>query len=200
MNLLEYIHSKWIYGRRVRVLAEHFARLLPENAKVLDVGCGDGLIARRIAEQRKDLQFTGAEVYIRPTIQIPTVEFDGNSLPFPDHRFDVAMLVDVLHHAIDPTVLLREACRVSRGKVLIKDHLLEGVLAGPILKLMDRTGNGRHGVPIPFNFWQRRQWKDTFVAQRLHIDAWMEQLGLYPKVLGWPFERNLHFITLLSAP
>jgi 2-polyprenyl-3-methyl-5-hydroxy-6-metoxy-1,4-benzoquinol methylase len=46
MPLLDRVHGNLVHGRRVRVLAEWLARLLPQNAKVLDVGCGDGLLAQ----------------------------------------------------------------------------------------------------------------------------------------------------------
>jgi hypothetical protein len=38
--------------------------------------------------------------------------------------------LDVLHHTDDANVLLREARRVTRRDVLIKDHRLNGFLAG----------------------------------------------------------------------
>jgi len=45
MNLLEEIHGSYVHNRRVRVLARELSALLPANGQVLDVGCGDGLLA-----------------------------------------------------------------------------------------------------------------------------------------------------------
>ena len=40
---LSSIHAGYIHRRRVRVLVDHLRALVPENACVLDVDCGDGL-------------------------------------------------------------------------------------------------------------------------------------------------------------
>jgi len=55
---------------------------------------------------------------------------------------------DVLHHTQDPAVLLREAVRVSRSFVLLKDHLDENILDDVTLRLMDWVGNRPHGVVL----------------------------------------------------
>ena len=145
------MHQKFVHSRRVRVLAGHLASLLPKNAKVLDVGCGDGAIDRLILNKRPDVSIEGVDVFVRPQTQIQVRAFDGVSLPFPASSFDAVMFVDVLHHTLDPRVLLREAGRVA-NTILMKDHFRDGFLAGPTLRLMDWVGNAHHGVPLPYNY------------------------------------------------
>jgi hypothetical protein len=41
---------------------------------------------------------------------------------------------------------MREAARVANHSVVIKDHLLEGMFAGPTLHFMDWVGNRGHDV------------------------------------------------------
>src|SRR5205085_9858791 len=130
-----------------------FARLIPQSASTLDVGCGDGQLASEIIRSRPDLSFKGIDVLVRPESAIPVSAFDGAHIPFPDCSFDVVMFSDVLHHTDDPLVLLREAARVARRSIVIKDHLIKGLLARPTLAFMDRVGNRRHGVPLPYNYW-----------------------------------------------
>ena len=113
MNLLERIHEGYVFGRRVRALARHCAAVIPENARVLDVGCGDGLLARLILQQRPDITLTGIDVLVRDRTHIPVTPFDGQVIPFPDDSFDVVVFIDVLHHTDDPMVLLRQAARVA---------------------------------------------------------------------------------------
>ena len=112
-------------------------------------------------------------------------------------EFDVVMLVDVLHHAADPLVVLCEARRTAKQAIVIKDHLCDGWLARPTLSFMDRVGNCRHGVSLPYNYLCLSQWHDAFASLGLCVDAWSTRLDLYP----WPakliFERSLHFITRL---
>ena len=71
---------------------------------------------------------------------------------------DVVLFVDVLHHTVDPMVLLREARRVMRRAIVIKDHSCDDFLAGPTLRFMDRIGNARHGAASPCNYWTSERW------------------------------------------
>ena len=123
MGAVGALHSKLVFKRRTRALADALSQAIPPDARtVLDVGCGDGTIARLIQQRRPDLSILGTDVLARPHTHIPVALFDGQRLPFLDGAFDVVMFVDVLHHTDDPTILLREAKRVSRGSVVLKDH------------------------------------------------------------------------------
>ena len=44
MSIFEHMHGGYIYGRRAHVLSKHLAKLIPQNGRVLDIGCGDGLV------------------------------------------------------------------------------------------------------------------------------------------------------------
>jgi SAM-dependent methyltransferase len=153
------LHEKLVFNRRIRVLAGHLAPLIPPKARVLDIGCGDGSIDRLILEQRPDVSIEGLDVLVRPHTHIPVEPFDGSTIPYPDATFDAVTLVDVLHHTVDPLILLREARRVGK-LILIKDHFREGFLAGLTLRFMDWVGNAHHGVILPYNYWTRKQWAE----------------------------------------
>lgn len=173
-------------------------KTIPSGSTVLDVGSGDGLLASQIIEARPDLQITGIDVLVRPKSHIKIVSFDGNIIPFEDGAFDVVMFNDVLHHTEDPGVLLREAARVARSSVVLKDHLREGLLANPTLRFMDWVGNARHGVALPYNYWTREQWVNAFADLQLSAVLWNEDLRLYPAVADLFFGRSLHFIARLE--
>jgi hypothetical protein len=104
----------------------------------------------------------------------------------------------VLHHAEDAKHLLREAVRVARQGLIIKDHTLSGFLAGPTLRLMDRVGNQRYGVALPYNYWAPKQWMEAFEALGLRVGAWNSDLGLYARPARWLFDRSLHFVARLD--
>lgn len=198
MTAIDYIHGQHVFSRRVRVLSQHLAHALPQGASVLDVGCGDGSIARRILDHRPDLSLEGIDVLIRPETAIPVLPFDGTTIPHPDNSFDAVMFVDVLHHTEDPMVLLKEAVRVARKGILIKDHLREGMLAGPTLRFMDWVGNARHNVVLPYNYWRERQWREAFQTLGLNVQHWQTNLNLYPAWANWCFGRKLHVVTWLE--
>lgn len=196
--MLGLAHDRLVYGRRIRVLARHLAELVPQGARVLDVGAGDGLLARRVLDARPDLTMCGVDVLVRPRTHVPVTPFDGTTLPFPDDAFDAVMMVDVLHHAADPERLLREIRRVARVAVIIKDHLVRGLLAEPTLRLMDWVGNARHGVALPYAYWTPARWREALADAGLRMVERRERLGLYPWPTSLVFERGLHFVALLE--
>lgn len=203
MNLAERVYDRTIgrrvFGRRTEILCEHLEPLLPAGASVLDVGCGNGLVASLLQQRRPDITVSGVDVLVQATTFIPVQPFDGLRLPFADGSFDVVMFVDVLHHADDAMALLREARRVARQAILIKDHPCNGFLADPTLRFMDWVANRRYGIALPYSYWTREQWHDAFAELGLKIEMWETRLGLY-RPLGWLFGRQLHFISKLAVP
>ena len=170
MNVFARLHGRLVFDRRTRILAARLAEMLPPKAHVM----------------------------VRPSARIPVRRFDGKTIPFGDDSFDVVMFVDVLHHTEDPEILLREARRVARQAVVLKDHTLEGVLAGPILRFMDWFGNAPHGVALPYNYWPEQRWHQAFAHNGLRLQVWLAKVGLYPIPASWIFDRSLHFIARLD--
>ncbi|HWY54565.1 MAG TPA: class I SAM-dependent methyltransferase [Terriglobales bacterium] len=195
MSLVDRVHGGYVFKRRIRRLSQLFAELIPPNCTVLDVGCGDGKLASSITQQRPDLRIEGVDVLVREHTWVPVQAFDGISLPYDDHSFEAVMFVDVLHHAPDPVVLLREAVRVTRRWLIIKEHLLKGMAAGARLRFMDYVGNSRFGVALPYNYWPEERWEETRRMLGMKTSSEIKSLGLYP----WPaeliFGANLHFVS-----
>jgi SAM-dependent methyltransferase len=198
MGLTDSIHESYVVRRRMRRLCDHLGRLIPHGSTVLDVGCGDGSIASFLMSRRRDLHINGIDVLIRRDAEIPVGLFNGETIPYEDGSFDVVMFVDVLHHTGEPMILLSEAARVARRAIVIKDHLADGIFAVPTLRFMDRVGNARHGVALPYNYWSRQRWLDAFQRLGLSVGDWLSQLKIYPWPLDWLFGRCLHFATCLN--
>ncbi len=198
MTWAERLHDRYVIKRRASVLSRHLIRILPPDASVLDVGCGDGQVVALIARQRPDLKVRGVDVLVREQTAIPVEPFDGERLPLENRSVDAVMLIDVLHHTDHPEALLKEAVRVARWGVVIKDHLLAGPFARVRLRFMDRVGNRRYGVALPHNYWTRIQWNRVFEALGLDVDHWKQELGLYPWPATLVFDRSLHFIAQVS--
>ena len=200
MSIVGTLHQRGVFGRRVRVLADTLALLVPERAAVLDVGCGDGSLDEALAARRPDLLIEGIDVLVRPDARIPVTRYDGVTIPFADKSFDVVQFVDVLHHTLDPQALLREARRVARRAIVLKDHGCDGILADPTLRFMDWVGNAHHGVGLPYNYWPARRWRDAFDELGLSVEARDECLELYPFPFSLVFGRALHFAARLGLP
>lgn len=98
----------------------------------LDVGCGTGVLAERLAH--RGFRMTGVDpspgmlgVLRRRTSAVAAVEGPGDALPFSEGSFDLVMCVAVMHHVAEPGPVrdtLAEMVRVVRpgGRVLVWDH------------------------------------------------------------------------------
>lgn len=192
------MHGSYVHGPRVRALGSLLCRLLPRDASVLDVGCGDALLAHRIMETRPDVRIRGIDLLVRPRTHIPVVPFDGSRFPQADNSVDVVMFIDVLHHTDDPLVLLREATRVAKRHVVIKDHLRHGWPSAATLRFMDWVGNAHHGVRLPYNYWPAGRWRSAFEELQLTVGTWDTDLRIYPPIARWIFDRSLHFLARLD--
>jgi SAM-dependent methyltransferase len=199
MSLLELLHGGYVHKRRISVLSEFCSSLIPRNGRVLDVGSGDGRLARLVADKRPDISIQGIDVRLRSDAAIPIETFDGNTIPYGKGSFDVVMFIDVLHHTNDPMILLHEAARVARQAILIKDHLLEGAFAYSTLRFMDWVGNVRHGVALPYNYWTPAEWNGAFDRLGLSVSCWQSNLKLYGFPADLIFGRSLHFIAVLRV-
>ena len=191
------VHEKLVFGRRARVLSDWFAEFVPPAARVLDVGCGDGLISSLLRSRRADIDVRGIDVLPRSATHIPVQVFDGTSIPFEDASFEIALFSDVLHNTENPAILLREARRVAK-RVLIKDHYRKGIAAGARLRFMDWVGNARFGVALPYNYWTEKQWNTAWQEVGLQPERLITRLDLYPGYAEWFFGANLHFIAMLG--
>lgn len=193
-----FVHSRGFLRRRVRALSSAIAPLLARSARVLDVGCGDGLLSQELLKLRPDLRVQGVDVLVRDGTPIPVRQFDGQHLPFADRQFDVSMAIDVFHHAAAPEALMAEMKRVSRDVVVIKDHLAHGLPSRVLLRAMDWVGNAPHGVRLPYNYWTETEWRAVWARTGIHPTAMIRRLNLYAFPLSVICDADLHFLATLE--
>ena len=108
------------------------------------------------------------------------------------------MMIDVLHHTERPNLVLKEAARVSKKYVIIKDHILHNHLSLIKLKAMDYVGNKHHGVNLPYNYMKAATWNKIIKQNKLKIVYLKQNLNLYKGILHILFDSNLHFIAVLE--
>jgi SAM-dependent methyltransferase len=138
----------------------------------------------------------GIDIMARPTSHIPVDIFDGQTIPHPDKSFDIVSFVDVLHHTDDPSVLLKEAARVARKAVILKDHFSENGIDHLTLRFMDWVGNAPHGVVLPYNYASRaRNGQGWYAEAGLDIETLTTRgpalrRAVQPPLRAWPALRG----------
>ena len=199
-KLSQKIHSLFIYKRRVRVLADHLARLIPEKETLrgLDVGCGSGELAAELKQKRPNLQLNGADVLLHHHQSVNLIQFNGEILPFKDKSYDFAMLNDVCHHVAEPLILLKECVRVARGFILIKDHLCESRWDKIRLSFMDWIGNRPYNIALSYNYLSKSNWADLYAKAGVERERTISALNIYPAPFFYLFDDTLHFIDKLK--
>jgi 2-polyprenyl-3-methyl-5-hydroxy-6-metoxy-1,4-benzoquinol methylase len=136
-------------------------RAAPES--VLDVGCGEGLLVQRWAQQAPHARFVGADLR-EESIQegwqahtAPNLAFrvlDGAGLPFAQDEFELASAIEVLEHVPDPAYTLAEMARCART------HLLVSVPREPLWRALNMARgaywSALGNTPGHLNHWSRR--------------------------------------------
>jgi len=105
------------------------AKSLAPEGRVLDVGCGTGRFLGALPAHYERVGIdVSAEMLDRAREKgIEVFEASGDALPFDDASFDLVTTFAVLHHLIDPELVvatLREISRVVRpgGAAIVWDH------------------------------------------------------------------------------
>jgi SAM-dependent methyltransferase len=93
---------------------------------VLDAGCAEGFVSRRVLQSRPDLKVVGVDVdslaLARGRRLHPCIAFqhgDVRSLPFRDRSFDLVLCTEVLEHLPCSDPAFSELRRVTRGYCLL---------------------------------------------------------------------------------
>lgn len=166
---------------RFKLIIQAYKNSLKENHRVLDIGCGNGIISKLLIDYFA-IKLTGCDVKNYMIYKIPFKKFDGDKLPFKKNEFNVALLNDVLHHIPfeAQTSLIKEAIRVAKT-VLIFDA--EPTLLG---KISDVVLNKYHygDLKVPLSFRNIEDWQKLF--GRLNLKSTSTKLE---KPLWYPFSH-----------
>jgi 2-polyprenyl-3-methyl-5-hydroxy-6-metoxy-1,4-benzoquinol methylase len=148
-------------------LEELFARADPRS--LLDVGCGEGVLVHKWAEQLSEGRVVGIDLEEESIQagwaqrQAPNLEYHtmqagradrAENLPFTENEFDLASAIEVLEHVPDPEHTVSEMARCAER------HLLVSVPREPLWRMMNmargaywpQLGN----TPGHLNHWSRR--------------------------------------------
>lgn len=149
--------------------AEIVADVLPSIApgqRVVDVGSGTCDVAALLRERGVDVELCDIRDLscvdgLRPRL------FDGVTLPWPDAAFDVALLINVLHHIRDPDALLAEARRVA-ARIVVHEDIYDSPAQRAATLIMDSLTNLEF-VGHPHANRDDAGWRRAFAALGLQV-------------------------------
>jgi ubiquinone/menaquinone biosynthesis C-methylase UbiE len=161
-----------IYGSAYELSIEKTRAVLSPDQKVLEIGCGTGIIALGIAPFVEGVVATDISPQMiavakskAESASITNAEFrvcDGCALPYDDQTFDVVLLFNVLHFVKEPIVMLREAHRLLK----------------PSGCLVSATDCYADPVPLPFRIG-------------LGVQRLLNRMGIIP-FIGYYEKEDLH--------
>jgi len=152
------------YSKLLRLIGP----MIRTGDKVLDIGAANGALASLIRKDRS-VDITAIDRKVQPNALVPVLQHDGKNLGFEDDTFDCVLLIDVLHHDRSPKAVLKEAARVSRRSVIIKDHYWKNRFDRMLLRISDFFGNKCYGIALPYNFLTLEQWDRLFAECGLNV-------------------------------
>lgn len=162
------IFSK-IYERAARKMCSDCNGFISRGSRILDVGCGSGIVAKNLANFFESL-LIAVDIKDNRAVNIPFKIIDGKNLPFRDNEFDVCFISYVLHHTQEPKALLEEAKRVTKDRIIIYEDLAEGKMSDFVCKIHGKSynyffqKNNERG-----KFLDSRSWKEMFEKSGLKL-------------------------------
>jgi methionine biosynthesis protein MetW len=102
------------------LITQAIARLVPEGARVLDLGCGDGALLAYLQEHKGctgygvELDDANVLACAQRGVNVLQLNLDQGLKVFADQSFDVVLQIDTLQHLRNAEVMLRETARVGQ--------------------------------------------------------------------------------------
>ena len=100
------------------------AKLVPQGARVLDLGCGDGALLAHLQTTRACTGY-GVEIddanllaCVKRGVNVIQLNLDEGLSMFGDASFDVVLQIDTLQHLRNAEIMLRETVRVGRAGIV----------------------------------------------------------------------------------
>ena len=107
--------------------------------------------------------------------KLPLMLYDGEHIPFKNNFFDTSLLLFVLHHCKDPLLVLKEAIRVSRNRIIIHEDTYTSSFGRILASMNDFISNfpflltNPAKMNMPYNYRTVAGWERVFQDLGLHV-------------------------------
>lgn len=188
-------------------LADARAALVPPadrpGALLVDLGCGGGLLAPRVATlgyRHVGVDVTESALRLARAHGVAPIRGDVLHVPLGDGCADVVVAGEILEHVCDLEAAVGEACRLLRpGGLLVLDTLAATALCRFVAVTMaERTGLAPRDIHDPALFVDR----SLLVTACARSGVKLALRGIRPSVLGlgrWLLDRSRP-VRMVPAP
>lgn len=162
-----------------RLLAHYYNLLIPSDARVLEIGCGDGeLLAHLTAAHKTGIDLSPYQISLAQA-RLPQAEFHvqaGETMSLPG-TYDVVIISETLNFSADAQRLLEQVAKVAtpETRLILNFH---NNLWRPFFKIAELIG---WRTATPATSWL----SSRDIANLLELSQW-EIIKSQPRIL-WPF-------------
>lgn len=186
-------------GKRAPVLDRYriVARLLPPDARVLDIGCGEGAFLRYLKEHRPDCRLMGADIASAAIRELQETGIDGCQIDSNRELseqfgvdWDAIVLMEVIEHVVDAEKLVRQVIALNPRRLFITIPNVGFLLYRLRLMFFGRfplTTIVYH-VKEHVRFWTVRDFKEWTAHLGLMVRSYHGQIDRPDRIvrlLGW---------------
>lgn len=144
--------------------------------KLLDFGCGDGLVGLRLGMPN----FIVSSHDVADYRLLKGSSFTSNWSELGKLKFDSALAIAVFHHCDEPDLEIERLANITRRLVVI-ESVIDSAMPWEIQALVDWLYNrGLHPgaqIPVPGNFRTVEGWSETFRSHGFTV-CHIEDLGI----------------------
>lgn len=154
---------------------------------ILDIGSAEGWTGNLVTQNKPDSTVQLLDVTDLNQTDLPLTLYDGKNFPFQDNEFDTSLLLLILHHCDDPDLVLQEALRVTRKRLIVTESVYHHLLGRAALFCADNIVNGLRSnatMATGLKFKTPAQWEQRFadLGVSVHHRQWISR-GFHKHIL-----------------
>lgn len=182
--------------KRVEVLVEKSNCI--QGEKILDIGCGSGVIAKEFAKKGGEIygfDLSSRAVEYARSRNIRNTNFilaDAHNIPFKSNYFDVVVGCEVIEHLLEPDRMIAEIARVLKngGRLLL--FTPNSTSLWPLIEIFwDRFGRGRNYGEMHLIIFNKKRLE--LILKKFIIDHFETPFVLSPYIGLLNSEKLLDF-------
>ena len=194
-------------GDRLKRITGIIEQLLKEThesnkkkLKVLDFGCGSMEISKKLQHKKYIKQIVGSDIFKHQLVSKKMLYLDNEKLFKSKKKFDVIIIVDVLHHiGIENAHKIIKKLYKHSDKIIIKDHFEHGLFSRLLLRFVDFYANYGYGVNIPKKYFDKNSLSNTITKSKskelFHKDNFQQHDGIFNMILN----KKHHFVSIIET-